>query len=102
MKSVAALLMIVALLAMLPGCGATFVGGAVNFTSVTGTVSIVRLTASGDGTQFTFVTLVQTSGSQDLNFCGNVVHQFPMNTMVTAKFTPGTPCNSVVSVVIVI
>jgi hypothetical protein len=95
-------LLLIALLAMLPGCGATFIGGALNTTTVVGTVSIVRLSVSGDGTQFTFVTLVQTSGSQDFNFCGNQVSQFPMNTMVTARFTPGTPCNSVVRVTIVI
>lgn len=89
------------LLAMLPGCGVTFFGGALNTTTVVGTVSIVRLTVSGDGTQFTFVTLVQTTGSQDINFCGNAVNQFPMNTTVQAQFRPGTPCNNIVGVVIV-
>ncbi len=101
MRAIVALLLCL-LLITLTGCGATFVGGVLNTTTVTGTVSIVRLTVTGNGTQVTFVTLIQMPGSQDFNFCGNQVNQFPINTRVEARFTPGTPCNSGVSVVIVL
>ena len=72
-----------------------------NTQSFSGTVSVVRLSVTGDGTQTTFVTLIGTSGAQDYNFCGNLVNQFPLSTSVQGTFTPGPSCGAVVSVHIV-
>ncbi len=63
-----------------------------------GTVSIVRLTVTNDGTQVTFVTLIDNTGSKDFNFCGNVVTQFPINTSVQGSFQPGSTCGTVIAV----
>lgn len=80
------------------GCGDVTVSGALNQSTFAGTVSIVRLTVSNDGTQVTFVTLITNMRSQDFTFCGNVVNQFPMNTSVQGSFTPGTPCGTIIKI----
>ncbi len=72
--------------------------GVVNTASFSGTVSIVRLTSANDGTQITFVTLVNNFSSTDYNFCGNVVSQFPVNRVVQGSFTPGTTCGTIVRI----
>jgi hypothetical protein len=65
-------------------------------------VSIVHLTFASDGNSSTItvtvVTLLQSGTAQDLTFCGSQVSQFPMNTLVTAKFTQGTTCSTLISV----
>lgn len=97
------LLVLVLLTFILGGCGCDNfqVMGGLNQTSFAGTVSIVRLTVTGNGTQVTFVTLVTTSGSQDFTFCGNLVNQFPMQSSVQGSFTPGTQCGNIVRITIV-
>ena len=97
MRYVVVLLLAAALLVSL-GCENSMLSGALNQTSFAGTVSIVRLSVSNNGTQFTFVTLLNNMNSQDFNFCGNVVGQFPMNMPVQGSFTPGTPCGTIVTV----
>ncbi len=74
--------------------------GAINTGSFSGTVSIVRLTAASDGTQITFVTLVNNASSQDYDFCGNVVSQFPINTLVQGSFRPGTTCSTILRITV--
>ena len=88
---------------LLTGCGTIIVRGALNdTTSVSGTVSIVNLSVASDGNgasiTVTVVTLLQTGTAQTLTFCGSQVSQFPMDTFVTARFTPGTTCSTIVSV----
>ncbi len=91
---------------VLTGCGTVVVRGAlnVNTQAVSGVVSIVHLTFADDdnGAQITVtvVTLLQSEGAQDLTFCGSQVNQFPLGTSVTARFTPGPTCASLVSVTV--
>ncbi len=89
---------------LLSGCGAFVVRGAINPQPVvaSGVVSVVHLTFVSDGNgssvTVTAVTLLQPGSAQDLTFCGSQVTQFPMDTLVTAKFTPGPACSSLISV----
>ncbi len=96
----AAFLLLIATVVASSGCGNVTITGALQPASFVGTVSIVRLTVTNDGTQVTFVTLISNTTSQDLTFCGNVVSQFPMNSTVQGSFTPGTICGTVVRVTI--
>ncbi len=74
--------------------------GAINTGTFCGTVTIVRLTADNNGTQVTFVTLVNGPTSKDYGFCGNVVSQFPINSVVQGSFTAGTACSTIVRITI--
>ncbi len=94
MRTLKVLLLAFALLSA-SGCSGIFYTSTGQFS---GTVSIVRLTATNDGTQVTFVTLINNSGSQDFNFCGNVVSQFPMNTTAQGSFQPGSACGTIIVV----
>lgn len=88
---------------LLASCGCDSVvsiSGALNQQSFAGTVSIVRLTVTTDNTQITFVTLIGNTTSQDFNFCGNVVNQFPMNASVQGSFTTGSTCGTIVRVTV--
>jgi hypothetical protein len=80
------------------------VSGAIhNTTFVTGTVSIVELSTVIDGgvlVTVTAVTLVNNGLPTRNTFCGDQTSFFPMNQMVTASFTPETPCVSILQVVI--
>ncbi len=82
------------------GCGNVMVSGGLNQSTFAGTVSIVRLTLTNDGTQVTLVTLTEGMSAKDFTFCGNVVSQFPMHTTVQGSFTPGTKCSTVVRVTV--
>ena len=86
-------------------CNGVFrVQGAIpNHSIVTGTVSIVELSTVIDGGIFvtvTIVTLINTGIPTRTTFCGDQTAFFPTDQFVTASFTPGTPCFSVVQVVI--
>jgi hypothetical protein len=103
MKRLLSLLVLSSLL--LSGCGAVFVGGALNSTvTASGTVSIVHLTFASDGNggsvTVTVVTLLQTGGAQTLTFCGSQVSQFPMQAFVTTSFTSGSTCSNLLTVTI--
>ncbi len=74
------------------------VGGRTDFPEVSGTVSIVHLTIIDGNVQVTAVTLINSGSAQTLNFCGNVVSQFPNNTFVTVTYTQGNSCNSIVKI----
>jgi len=103
MKPLLALLVLSSLL--LAGCGAIVVRGALNpggTVTASGVVSVVRLTFAADdkgsSITVTVVTLVQSGAAQDLTFCGSQVSQFPMDTFVTAKFTAGSSCSTLLNV----
>lgn len=84
------------------GCGAVNVTFTSKFSQASGYVSVVHLTVvdNGDGTSTTItaVTLLSSGAATTHNFCGNVVSQFPVNSWVTARFTPGTACGTLISV----
>jgi hypothetical protein len=91
---------------LLSACGGVVVvRGAINFEPAiaSGVVSIVHLTfvatPNGKSDTVTVVTLLQTGSAQDLTFCGSQVTQFPVNMFVTAKYTQGQPCSTLISVV---
>jgi hypothetical protein len=93
------------LIACSAGCNSVFtVQGAIhNRSFVTGTVSVVELSTVIDGGVFvtvTLVTLVNNGFPTQTTFCGDQTAFFPMNQLVTASFTPATPCFSVLQVVI--
>lgn len=86
-------------------CGTVVVQGAINFpTTASGFVSIVHFTFVADGngsqTSVTVVTLLSSGNAQELTFCGSHVSDFPMNTIVTAKFKQGAPCSTLISVAV--
>ena len=104
MKRLLCVLVVAALAFSLSSCGSVFVRGAVNSSSVSGTVSIVQLTTGANGGAFvtiTVVTFLQQGTSSTMNFCGDQRSQFPLNQFVQANFTPGTPCASVIEIVII-
>jgi hypothetical protein len=106
MKSLFSFLLL-SLLVTLPGCENVFIRGALpaSSSSVSGTVSVVQLSAvigeNGATVQVTFVTFLQAGASSTLGFCGDQRSQFPMQQPVHATFNPGTPCASVVTIVII-
>ncbi len=90
---------------LLSGCGKnTTIEGAIRpgTLAATGMVSIVHLTFVSDGnggsTTVTVVTLLSSGSAQDLTFCGSQATQFPLNATVTARFTQGTTCSTLISV----
>lgn len=100
MRYLIVLLLVAAVLAN-SGCDNFMVAGALNRSTFNGTVSIVQLSFSNDGTQITIVTLIGNANAQDFSFCGNVVSQFPMSSTVQGSFTPGTPCGTIVQVSVI-
>ena len=86
------------------GCGSKFyVRGALNASTISGTVSIVQLTTTVDGGSFVTITVgtfLQQGTSTTMNFCGDQRMQFPVDQFVQANFTPGTPCASVLEIVV--
>lgn len=93
------------ILLILAGCGGTtrvaFISNP-GSASVNGTVSIVRLSIVGgdNGTSVTVtaVTLIGGGTASDFLFCGDHRDQFPISQVVTASYTPGTTCSTLVSV----
>jgi hypothetical protein len=90
---------------LLSGCGGSTTIGFISnpgAATATGVVSIVHLSIIGGpgGTSVTVtaVTLIDAGNASDFNFCGDHVNQFPMNQSVTATFTPGSNCGTIVSV----
>ncbi len=103
MRSVALLLAFALFLSLalsLAGCnGITAIGFNSDLRAVSGTVSFVHLSVSGDGAFITFVTLQTSGSSNQFAFCGDNAGQFPLNTSVTVKFNPGQNCNQIVVVI---
>ncbi len=100
MRRLAVAVAVAVLVVQLAACGdgTVVVGARTDFPAVSGTVSIVHLTIINGGVQVTAVTLINSGSAQTLNFCGNVVSQFPSNAFVTVAYTQGTPCNTVIKV----
>jgi hypothetical protein len=86
------------------GCGSKFfVSGALNSSTISGTVSIVQLTTVVNGGSLltvTLVTFLQQGTSSTMNFCGDQRTQFPVDQFVQVNFTPGTRCASVIQIVV--
>lgn len=100
MQRLLSLLLAGSLLVTSAGCGNVFVRGAINFSTVSGQVSIVRLSTDGGGSvQITFVTFLQQSTSTTIGFCGDQRSHFPLNQMVTTNFNPGQPCATIIVVI---
>jgi hypothetical protein len=91
---------------LLNGCGQVFVHGSFtpDMTSVSGTVSMVQLTliadSHGSTVTVTGVTLVSSGNANTINFCGDQRSQFPLNQAVRTNFQPGTPCATLVVVIV--
>lgn len=91
---------------LLSGCGTVTFDGTLNgsIVATSGTVSIVRLTFvsddNGNSVGVTAVTLISAGTAHNLTFCGAQTDQFPINTFVTTRFTPGASCSTLLSVVI--
>jgi hypothetical protein len=89
-----------------PGCGNVFIRGALpaGSSTVSGSVSVVQLSAvigeNGTTVQVTFVTFLQSGASSTVGFCGDRRDQFPMQQIVRADFNPGTPCASIITILI--
>ena len=93
----------VCLLTVSSGCGAVFIGGAIQTSTVSGTVSLVRITTvvnGGGNVTVTFVTFLQLGDATTIGFCGDHRSQFPLNQFVRTNFTPGQPCSSIVVIFI--
>jgi hypothetical protein len=99
-RLLAALLVVVFVFSCI-GCEDVFVGGAIRpgITTVDGFVSILQI-STVNGTTVTFVTLLSNGISSTFGFCGDQRPRFPMNQNVRAEFNPGTPCNSIVTIVV--
>jgi hypothetical protein len=93
--------LLIALFLIASGCDATLY---FSTNTLEGSVSQVRLTvisdASGTSWQVTIITLQTVNGPSRLTACGNQVNRFPMDSSVSVKFTPSTPCASNVVVTI--
>jgi hypothetical protein len=106
MKSLLSFLLL-CLVLTLSGCGNIFIRGALpaGSSTVSGSVSVVQLSAvigeNGTTVQVTFVTFSQSGLSSTVGFCGDQRDQFPMQQIVRAAFNPGTPCASIVTIVII-
>jgi hypothetical protein len=86
---------------LLTSCGQVFVSAFSHPGSSTvfvGTVSIVQITVIDGNVLVTFVTLINGGVGNDFTFCGDQRNQFPMSQLVSATFTPGTPCANIVQV----
>jgi hypothetical protein len=96
-------LLLIACLLTSVSCGDIFVRGAINpgSQSAAGTVSIVQFSAgTGSGVSITIITLAGNGMASTFSFCGDQRTQFPVDRQVHVSFMPGTPCASVVAVVL--
>lgn len=86
---------------LLTSCGQVFVSGFSHQGSSSvffGTVSIVQISVIDGDVTVTGVTLINNGVGNDFTFCGDQRSQFPVNRVVSATFTPGTPCSNVIQV----
>ena len=108
MKRLLSFLLPICLITTLTGCGNIFVRGALpgsGISSVSGSVGVVQLSAvigeNGTTVQVTFVTFLQDGTSSTIGFCGDKRSEFPMQQTLRAEFRPGSPCASIVTIVII-
>jgi hypothetical protein len=106
MRRLLTLIIVGFLLCAIAGCDAVFIGTDFRSGAVTVSGSVVQIVLTNvvgtDGTlvQVTIVTFFQNSTSNSVTFCGNTVSQFPMNNLVTARFTPAQPCATLILVIL--
>ena len=94
------LMMSVLSLMLLNACsGFTAVSGAIhpNMQTVVGMVTVVQFQLIDGSASVTVVTLVGSGTAQTIPFCGDQRSSFPMDQMVSASFTPGSSCNTLVT-----
>lgn len=84
------------------GCGNVFVRGVIQPgpSTINGFVSVLQITVV-NGATVTFVTFLAGGASSTLGFCGDQRRRFPINQNVRTEFNSGTPCNSIVTIVII-
>jgi hypothetical protein len=89
------------------GCGAYFVGFVSNpgaNSSITGTVTIITvqfLQTVSSTTVITAVTFVNQGSSATMNFCGDQQALFNVNQPVTATFSNGFNCSTLITVTVI-
>lgn len=100
MARLPALLAALLSISLASGCGYVAVFGAINpgGQTVIGVVSIVQLQDMNDSSAVTVVTLVGGGNAHTLPFCGDQRSQFPLNRSVSAQYTAGPSCNTLLSV----
>ena len=100
MQRLLAALLLVVLGLSCAGCGNVFVHGVIQpgTSTVNGFVSVLQI-SNVNGTIVTFVTFLSNGTSSTFGFCGDQRRRFPMNQNVRTEFNPGTPCNSIVTIV---
>jgi hypothetical protein len=87
---------------LLAGCGQIYVAGFWNQPAppphpapFKGTVAAVEIRLSGDfetPKSFTVVTLRNSNGFTTLNFCGSHASEFPVDGVVSVRFSPESEC----------
>jgi hypothetical protein len=91
---------------LISGCGNVFIRGSLGggTQTVSGIVSVVQLTVVIDAnhvsTQVTIVTFLDNLASSTFSFCGDQRSQFLPERFAQATFTPGQPCDTLLTVVI--
>src|SRR5687767_2266015 len=100
------------LMLALAGCNAVVhVSGFLGDASITGQVSLIRVTFVSDGATHVNVTIVtflnatssfsvSPARATDVSFCGHIADRFTMDAVQTVNFNPGSVCGTVVSIVI--
>lgn len=83
-------------------CGYVAVSGAIltGPQSVSGLVSVVQFSFVNGSSSVTAVTLIGGGFAQTMNFCGDQRAHFPLNQNVSANFTGGATCDSLISVTV--
>jgi hypothetical protein len=114
-RSIATSPPLVALLVLalaLAGCnGVISIQGNFGDASITGQVSVIRVTFVSNGSSNVNVTIVTflnatTTGSAvpadatDVTFCGHIPDRFTVNAVQTVSYNQGSVCGSVVTIVI--
>jgi len=103
-KRLLSVLLVLAFVSSLSSCGGKFfIRGAINTTTISGTVSFIQITTIVDNGGFVTVTLVTfllNGSSTNINFCGDQQTMFPMDQFVVASFMPGPPCATIVQITI--
>jgi hypothetical protein len=106
MKRLLPLTLVGSLLLSVIGCGAVFIGGAIQpATTIQGSVTNLQLgnmvNEAGGSVLVTFVTFFQSGTSSTLAFCNNQTNRLPLNQTVNVNFTPGQPCATIIVVAFV-
>ena len=107
MERLFSVLLAICFIPLCAGCGNVFLSASSqpSFSTATGLVSVVQLSTviGRDGTtvQVTFVTFLQDGTSSTIGFCGDKRSEFPMQQTLRAEFRPGSPCASIVTIVII-